>query len=128
MLCIDLISKAAVPWSDTPNWQGMGRKWLVECAFRSMYAQLVLVWQPEKKKENKGKKTCYILRSYVIRINQNFNYIHHHDISDNRPASLISYFPKFALPRAALFKMKSLCAMKIMHLRWIKGQVEENIT
>ena len=38
-----------------------------------------------KKKENKGKKTCYILRSYVIRINQNFNYIHHHDISDNRP-------------------------------------------
>ena len=48
MLCIDLISKAAVPWSDTPNWQGMGRKWLEECVFRSMCAQLASIWQPEK--------------------------------------------------------------------------------
>ena len=56
MLCIDLIREADVPWSDTPNWQGMGRKWLVECAFRSMYAQLVLVWQPKKKNDKNREK------------------------------------------------------------------------
>ena len=39
--------KIFLPWSDTPNWQGMGRKWLVECVFRSMCAQLALIWQPK---------------------------------------------------------------------------------
>ena len=39
-----------LPWSDTPNWQGMGRKWLVECVFRSMCAQLALIWQPKNTK------------------------------------------------------------------------------
>ena len=36
-----------LPWSDTPNWQGMGMKWLEECVFRSMCAPLVSIWQPE---------------------------------------------------------------------------------
>ena len=39
-----------LPWNDTPNWQGMGRKWLVECVFRSMCAQLALIWQPKNTK------------------------------------------------------------------------------
>ena len=42
--------KILLPWSDTPNWQGMGRKWLVECVFRSMCAQLALIWQPKNTK------------------------------------------------------------------------------
>ena len=42
--------KIFLPWSDTPNWQGMGRKWLVECVFRSMCAQLALIWQPKNTK------------------------------------------------------------------------------
>ena len=45
-----ILIKLILPWSDTPNWQGMGRKWLVECVFRSMCAQLALIWQPKNTK------------------------------------------------------------------------------